>query len=229
MGGIIDEVVPRGTAARQYQLGAPPWLPRVALTGFRILPLIPLSMIMFLIGAALLGTDHGKETLEGVTPVLLGNAALYSLAVSFGVTTVSIVTGWRWHLILRRDFGLWAFTFAALDMSIALTTSASGWRAGIAGQAFLAAAALAVLLLIPLAVTSNRWSMRHFGKDWKRLHKLVYVVLALIAVHLLLLPSGPGEFGTFLILFGPSLLLRVPPVRRWAVRTRGRLLARSEA
>ncbi|MGI5149841.1 ferric reductase-like transmembrane domain-containing protein [Plantactinospora sp. CA-294935] len=112
-----------------------------------------------------------------------------------------------------------------LDLVLAATMSTDGWRAGVAGQAFLAAGTLATLLLVPLAFTSSRWSMRRFGSDWKRLHRLVYVVLALVTLHPLLLPGGPEESGQ-LLAFVPSLLLRVPPVRRRVIRAREAFLSR---
>ncbi|MEZ4663838.1 MAG: ferric reductase-like transmembrane domain-containing protein [Caldilineaceae bacterium] len=40
-----------------------------------------------------------------------------------------------------------------------------------------------LLLLIPLALTSNRWAMRRLGKNWKRLHRLVYIAVPLLVWH----------------------------------------------
>jgi methionine sulfoxide reductase heme-binding subunit len=226
MSTVIRDVPTRDAPARTRQLAFPRWLPRAAITLARLLPVLPLLAIGFMLVTAFMGAEGAMANLTEESPILLGNAALFSLAMSFAVTPIITVTGWRWHQILRRDFGLWTFGFASLDLIIAATTSPTGWRSGVAGQAFLAAATTATLLLIPLTVTSNRWSMRRFGSDWKRLHNLVYVVLALIAVHLLLLPGGAQEFGLFVVLFGPSLVLRVPPVRRRVIQTRESLLTR---
>ncbi|MFF3375140.1 hypothetical protein ACFYXF_19600 [Streptomyces sp. NPDC002680] len=90
--------------------------------------------------------------------------------MTFAITPVTTVTGRRWHQIPARDLGLWTFALAALDLVLAATMSTDGWRAGVVGQAFLAAGTLATLLLVPLAITSKRRSMRRFGSDWKRLH-----------------------------------------------------------
>jgi methionine sulfoxide reductase heme-binding subunit len=43
----------------------------------------------------------------------------------------------------------------------------------------------AFLLLVPLAATSTRWAMRKLGKNWKRLHRLVYLAGILAVVHYL--------------------------------------------
>ena len=224
---VVIEVAPaRVVPGRKQELAVPSWFPRVSMGLARMLPVLPMLAMMYLIVAAGLGVGGALVDLREAAPALLGNAALFSLAASFAVTPVGTVTGWRWHQILRRDFGLWTFAFAALDLTLAATVSPEGWRAGVAGQAFLAAGTAATLLLVPLAVTSNRWSMRRFGSDWKLLHKLVYVVLVLVALHLVLLPSGPQELALFIVLIGPSLALRVPRVRRRVIQLRGGLLAR---
>lgn len=156
---------------------------------------------------------------------LLGTAALFTLAASFEVTPLQTLTGWRWHVILRRDFGMWAAGFALIDLAIAGLTTPDGWLTGTAGKAFLAAGTLAALLTIPLALTSNRRSMRWLGRDWKRLHRLVYVVWVLIALHLYLL-EGVRGLVTVALLVGPLILLRVPRVRRWVVRRRRQITDR---
>ncbi|MGW0576964.1 ferric reductase-like transmembrane domain-containing protein [Streptomyces sp. NPDC002920] len=155
---------------RSRALGVPRWLPRPTLIILRLLPLIPVLLATVLPAAALTGDDGAVATLKQNAAGILGNAALLSLAVTFAITPVTTVTGWRWHQILARDLGLWTFALAALDLVLAATMSTDGWRAGVAGQAFLAAGTLATLLLVPLAIASNRWSMRRFGSDWKRLH-----------------------------------------------------------
>jgi sulfoxide reductase heme-binding subunit YedZ len=175
--------------------------------------------------AALAGTPGAAAHLSEVAPVVLGIAALRTLAGSFAVTPLQTLFGWKWHLVLRRDLGRWAFAFAAIDLVIAAadTTGGAGGPGavnGVAGHLFLSLGTLATLLLVPLALTSNRWSMRRLGRYWKRLHLLVYAILAVIVVHLLLLPDGPSSTVQMSWLFGPSLVLRIPVVRRWIVRRR---------
>ncbi|MGX1907382.1 hypothetical protein ACWIID_00735 [Streptomyces phaeochromogenes] len=96
-------------------------------------------LVTVLLAAVLTGDDGAVATLKQNAVGILGNAALLSLAVTFAITPVTTVTGWRWHQILARDLGLWAFALAALDLVLAATMSTDGWRAGVAGQAFLAA------------------------------------------------------------------------------------------
>ena len=48
---------------------------------------------------------------------------------------------------------------------------------------------LALSLTIPLTLTSNNWSMRLLGKRWKMLHRLVYIIVILVVVHVVLLKA----------------------------------------
>ncbi|TIR95816.1 MAG: sulfoxide reductase heme-binding subunit YedZ, partial [Mesorhizobium sp.] len=38
--------------------------------------------------------------------------------------------------------------------------------------------------LLPLAITSNRYSQRRLGSRWKKLHRLVYPILGLGLLHM---------------------------------------------
>ena len=78
----------------------------------------------------------------------------------------------------------------------------------------------AFVLLIPLALTSNNWSVRKLGPRWRRLHKAVYAAAVLGAVHFVMLVKGfqiePLVYlGLILALLG---LRMIPRKRRVAVR-----------
>lgn len=188
----------------------------------RVSPVIALLPLLPRFRDVIAGHPGALHALDEVAPNQLGTAALATLLLSFAVTPVATVTGWRWHLPLRRGFGLWAFGFAAFDGVI--SAAANGVVDGIAGRAFLAAGTGATLLLLPLAVTSNRRSMRTFGRDWKRLHRLVYPAFVLIGVHLYLLTSDvlAPMIGTVAVL----VVLRLAPVRRRVIRARAALVDR---
>ncbi len=73
----------------------------------------------------------------------------------------------------------------------------------------------ALMILLPLAITSNQWSMRQLKKNWKRLHRLVYLAGILVIIHFVWLVKSdvrePLAYGAVLALL---LALRLPPVRR---------------
>ena len=195
----------------------------------RLLPVLVLVDLWPDLCDALAGTPEGAKNLAESAPVILGVGALRALAGSLAVTPLHTLFGWRWHLVLRRDLGRWAFALAFLDLVIAAADTPGGVVAGVAGHHFLALGTLAALLLAPLMLTSNVWSQKRLGRYWKRLHLLVYPILAILVVHLLLLPDGPSSTLQMTWLFGPSLLLRVPPVRRRAIAARARITSRLRA
>jgi len=76
-------------------------------------------------------------------------------------------------------------------------------------------AIVALALMIPLALTSTKGWMRRLGRNWKLLHRLVYVAAALSIAHFYLLgtnrASGPLRYAFIL---AALLVLRLPSVRR---------------
>jgi sulfoxide reductase heme-binding subunit YedZ len=141
------------------------------------------------------------------------------MVLMLAVTPVHTMTGWTWHLPLRRDYGVAMFVTAALDLVLAALTTGDTFSGGvlgrIGGRTFLMVGTLAVFLLLPLALTSTRRAHLWLGSYWKRLHRLTYVVWAIVLLHLLLLFGIGGIFVQALVVSVPLLLLRLPPVRRW--------------
>ena len=104
------------------------------------------------------------------------------------------------------------------------------WQ-GVAEQNFVLVGFLAFLLLIPLAITSNKWSMKRLGKKWKTLHKAVFIIIILALIHFFWLVKNvyyvPILYATIVAIL---LLLRWKPVKQrasgWQRRMRNRWQAR---
>ena len=74
---------------------------------------------------------------------------------------------------------------------------------------------LGFLSLLVLAVTSNRYSQRRLGVRWKKLHRLVYVILGLGLLHMLwIVRADLKEWAIYASSRGVLLVLRIPPVMR---------------
>ncbi|WP_232667822.1 ferric reductase-like transmembrane domain-containing protein [Pseudonocardia sp. TRM90224] len=185
----------------------------------RLLPAAVVLLAAPLLLDVALGAPGAPAELHRRAPDVLGKAALGTLLASYAITPIATLSGWRWHIVLRRDYGLWTFAIAATDLVLAAVLDERGWQAGIAGSAGLAAGTMATLLLIPLALTSNRWSMRMLGRDWKRLHMLVLPVLLLVAVHLVFIGSDAFAIA-FLSVVAVLWVLRLGAVTRWIGRVR---------
>jgi sulfoxide reductase heme-binding subunit YedZ len=61
--------------------------------------------------------------------------------------------------------------------------SAAELLAAFSEKTYIILGMLAWLLMVPLGVTSNRWSQRRLGKDWRRLHRAIYLLAILACLH----------------------------------------------
>ena len=117
-----------------------------------------------------------------------GEWAAWLLMVTLAVTPIRLA--WRrsaiakWLVKRRRDLGVASFGYAALHTIVYLDKKgALAFAADELRQDFIWAGWLALLLFVPLAVTSNDASMRALKRSWKRLHRLVYPAAILTFLH----------------------------------------------
>lgn len=117
----------------------------------------------------------------------LGTWALRLLLLTLAVTPLRQLLGRPELLRFRRLLGLWAFAYASLHFTAWLVLDLRGWWsqvfAEIAERPYITVGFAAWLLLLPLAVTSTRGWMRRLGRNWGRLHRLVYAVAVLAVLH----------------------------------------------
>lgn len=197
---------------------------RLAVWALRLPLLAPLVFIAPEIVAAIGGRAHSAAHLSASVAEVMGNAAFIVFALMLAVTPLATLTDWRWHVVLRRDYGIAMFAIAMTDLVIAAIVTGDTFPGGfvtrVTGHSFLAAGTLATFLCVPLALTANRRSQRSLGRYWKPLHRLTYMVWAAILIHLLLLFGLRGPAIHAFQVSAPLLLLRLPPVRRWYVTSR---------
>jgi methionine sulfoxide reductase heme-binding subunit len=121
----------------------------------------------------------------------LNQTGLFALAVlmaSLACTPVRLVTGWTWPARIRRTLGLLAFTYASAHfLTYAVLDQGLDVRAmgeDVFTRPFITVGFTALVLLVPLAVTStNAWVRRLGFPAWQRLHRLAYVAAVLGVVH----------------------------------------------
>lgn len=156
-----------------------PWLKPGVFVG----ALVPLAVTLWR------GT-HGQLGADIVAAVLnqLGYLALTFLVASLLCTPLKIVAGWSWGIRLRRMLGLFAFMYASLHFLTYLIVDQSlnlgAVLEDILKRKFILVGFLALLIMIPLAITSTNKMVRRMGfARWKRLHRLVYLAGCLGAIH----------------------------------------------
>ena len=196
----------------------------VALWTVRSLLLIPLVLMGPELLAGVTRRPDAVAHLSTSTADVLGTSTFLAFVLMLTISPVQVVTGWRWHVPLRRDFGIGMFAIATLDLALAALTTDDTFHGGffdrVGGHTFLFVGTLSTLLLVPLALTANRRAQRVLGHNWKRLHRITYVVWGLILLHLLLLFGFHDLFVDALMLSVPLVALRLPFVRRFWVRAR---------
>jgi methionine sulfoxide reductase heme-binding subunit len=134
------------------------------------------------IGGVSLGADPVKVMLH-----TCGRWTLNFLMITLCMTPLREITHWSLWLRLRRMFGLFALFYASLHFSVYLLLDQGGKLAAlwqdISKRPYITIGMLALLLLIPLGLTSTAKAQRRLGKRWIRLHRLVYVIAALGVWH----------------------------------------------
>jgi sulfoxide reductase heme-binding subunit YedZ len=132
------------------------------------------------------GMDLGADPVNRLIHAC-GITALNLLLVTLAVTTVRQLTGLNSLVRLRRMLGLFAFFYALSHFTVYFWLSqALDFRTvgeDIVKRPYITIGMLALLLLIPLAVTSTNGMMRRLGRRWTKLHRLVYVITALGLWH----------------------------------------------
>lgn len=133
---------------------------------------------------------HGQLPADAVASVLnqFGYLALTMLVASLLSTPLKILTGWSWPIRLRRMLGLFAFLFASLHfLTYVIVDQSLNLHAvldDITKRNFILVGFLALVILIPLAITSTNRMVRRMGfVRWKRLHRLAYIAGCLGALH----------------------------------------------
>jgi sulfoxide reductase heme-binding subunit YedZ len=116
-----------------------------------------------------------------------GKWALNFLLITLAITPLRHLANLPHLPRLRRMFGLFAFFYALLHFAVYLSLDLEfNFRTlftDIAKRPYITIGFVALLLLIPLAVTSTNRMMRRLGRRWQKLHRLVYVIAVLGVWH----------------------------------------------
>lgn len=147
-----------------------------------LLCLAPLSRLAYL-G---LSGGLGANPIEFITHST-GTWTLVGLLATLAITPLRSLSGLGWLIRFRRLFGLFAFFYACLHFTTYIWLDQFFDPASIARdiikRPFITVGFAAFMLLIPLAATSNQRMMKKLGRNWQRLHRLVYVIAGLGVVH----------------------------------------------
>jgi sulfoxide reductase heme-binding subunit YedZ len=192
-----------------------------------VICLIPFGQLLFW---AYTG-DLGANPIDTITR-FTGSWALFILLASLSITPLRRVTGWNELIKYRRMLGLFAFFYAALHfatyMVLDLYFDFTAIAKDILKRPYITVGFSALVLMLPLAVTSTSAMIRRLGKRWQQLHRLVYVIAILGVLHFYWLVKSdvrrPAQYGAVLL-----LLLGFRLVMKWRQSSVTRPVAKPSA
>ena len=157
-------------------------LVKVALFLVCLVPLGRLVLATFGLAGMSLGANPIEELIHG-----FGKWGLNFLLITLAVTPVRRITGFSWLIRFRRMLGLFAFfyvlmhflTYAGLDQRFDIPVIVED----VIEWPYITLGMTALILLLPLAITSTNSMMRRLGRRWQKLHRLVYVISILGVWH----------------------------------------------
>jgi len=165
-----------------------------------------------------------------------GRHAITLLVLALACTPLNNLFGWRELIKRRRALGLYAFLYATIHVIIFIDLDYGlAWSLivqTIIEKPYIVVGVISFLMLIPLAFTSFDIWKRRLGKNWKRLHQMIYLIAPLAVLHYAWGKKGdffelrgeiirPLIYAVIVILF---LIMRIPQVRKTLASLRDRIL-----
>lgn len=162
----------------------------------------------------------------GVEPIKaleheVGELGLQAMILGFAVTPLRRFLGLN-LIRFRRAIGVLTFYYIACHLLVWLVLDVqilSQIWADILKRPYITIGMASFLLMLPLAVTSNNWSVRKLGVNWRKLHRLVYPAVVLGGLHYVMLAkTWQAEpliyFAVILTLLATRLKLQFPRVAK---------------
>ena len=192
-------------------------------------PLALSTFALSVLGVLIQQSSNNTGSIGGNFDPLFEQSGLWAirfLLLSLSITPLNRLLGWRNAVKFRKPAGLWAFAFALIHVLTYVGYSGPDfdWLPFIKTH-YIILGVTGLIILTVLALTSNRWSMKRLGKNWKRIHRLVYVAGGAVSIHALEAYANSKksfidnqtlrhELRVYLALLVVLLTLRVPLVRR---------------
>lgn len=174
-----------------------------------VVSLLPFTWLLW----ALFNDQLGANPVEKLTHET-GLWSLRFLLLTLTVTPLMRLTRIAAFSRFRRMLGLYTFFYALCHFAIWFVADhsldiASMWM-DIVDRPYITMGFLGLLVMVPLAVTSNRFMVSRLGRQWLRLHQLTYVVLMLAVLHFIwLVKADYLEAGVYSVLAMALMAIRI--------------------
>jgi sulfoxide reductase heme-binding subunit YedZ len=147
-----------------------------------LLSLLPLVLLFTAAIQNQLGANPVQALHHG-----FGDWTLRFLCIGLALMPYKKITGQNWPTRFQRMIGLFAFFYATLHFLVFIVLDLSfSWDAfkdEVSESLYILMGLLTFFLMIPLAVTSTKAMQKRLGTNWKKLHRLVYVITITALIH----------------------------------------------
>ena len=161
----------------------------------------------------------GANPIEFITRST-GTWALVLLCATLTMTPLRLLTGSIFWIKIRRMLGLFSFFYAAIHFMIWLCLDQNfdlvSMLKDVIKRPFITMGFTSLVLMTPLALTSNHWMQRELGRAWAQLHRLIYVIACTVILHYWWHKAGKNDLHTVSIYAAIVALLlccRMPFIR----------------
>jgi len=184
-----------------------------------LLCLVPFSLLIW----AAFNDGLGANPVEKLTHET-GDWTLRLLLITLSISPLRQWTGQAAFVRVRRILGLYTFFYGCCHFSIWFIADHSLDLAGmiedIVERPYITLGFSALMLMLPLAITSNQAMIRRLGKKWKTLHQLIYLIILLGVLHFVWLVKADYLEPTIYAIIAMILLVhRVGPMKRFNVKS----------
>jgi sulfoxide reductase heme-binding subunit YedZ len=147
-----------------------------------ILSIIPFLLITYKIIFNKLGPEPVKEITH-----FTGEWTLIFICLTLSMSPLKKLTNLNYWVKIRRMLGLFVFFYASLHLftyiGIDYRFSWQPFFDDVVKKKYIFVGFAAWVLLIPLTITSTQKMMLLLKQNWKKLHRLIYVIAILGSLH----------------------------------------------
>lgn len=158
------------------------WLSKHLRKSTIIVCLLPL----FFLGVDVVLDNLGSNPIQALH-IRLGDWSLRFLCITLAITPIQTITRWRSMTEYRQLFGLFTFFYASLHLLVYLLVDHNFmWSliiTDIIESPYIWLGVFAYIVIFLLGVTSSKFAMKKLGKNWKKLHRWIYLASITSVIH----------------------------------------------
>jgi sulfoxide reductase heme-binding subunit YedZ len=141
---------------------------------------------LLFLGLDVVFDNLGANPIQGLH-IRLGDWSLRFLCIALTITPIQTITRWRGMPEYRQLFGLFAFFYASLHLLVYLLVDHNFmWSlilTDILESPYIWFGVFAYIVVFLLGITSSKFAMKKLGKNWKKLHRWVYLAAIASVIH----------------------------------------------